>query len=165
MVSPVLAAAAVLLAFPATAQPQTPAEQVPPAVASPATVMSWIIGEWRGSGTMFGNPSEASLSVRPALGGRFIEFSYRAGRFEGRAFYGPTPGGGWRAQWFDNRGVTFPIVAREIERSLTSEWGSAETEHGQTLYRLAPDGRLHVTDAVRRDGVWREFASHILTRQ
>lgn len=149
-----------LLGAPATAQPQ-----VPPAAASPVEVMAWIIGEWRGSGTMFGRPSEATLSVRPVLGDRFIEFSYRAGQFEGRAFYAPTPGGGWRAQWFDNRGVTFPIEAREIERALTSEWGSAETERGRTVYRLADDGRLHLTDSVRRpDGSWRDFASHVLTR-
>ena len=38
---------------------------------------------------MFGNPSEATLSVRPVLGGRFLELSYRAGTFEGRAFYRP----------------------------------------------------------------------------
>lgn len=155
-----LLAAALLLAAPA-ADAQQP---VPPAMASPSAVMSWIIGEWRGSGTMFGASSEAVLIVRPVLNGRFIEFSYRAGRFEGRAFYGPTPGGGWRAQWFDNRGVTFPIVAHEIERSLTSDWGSAETEEGRTVYRLARDGRLHIADSVRRDGTWREFASHILTR-
>lgn len=155
-----LLAAALLLAAPA-ATAQQPA---PPAVQSPAATMSWLIGEWRGSGTMFGRPSEATLSVRPALGGRFIEFSYRAGGFEGRAFYGPTPGGGWRAQWFDNRGMSFPIEAREIERSLTSDWGSAETEQGRTVYLLQPDGRLSITDSVRRDGAYRDFATHILEK-
>ncbi len=155
-----LIAAALLIAAPAVAQ-ETPA---PAPAQQPAEVMSWLVGDWRGSGTMFGNPSEATLSVRPVLGGRFLEFSYRAGRFEGRALYSLISGGRWRAQWFDNRGMTFPVVAHEIERTLTSNWGSADSEEGRTAYILAADGRLRITDSVRRDGSYREFASHVMTR-
>lgn len=136
-----------------------------PAVAQDATTLNWLVGEWRGTGTMFGRPSEATLSVRPVLGGRFIELNYRAGGFEGRAMYQFIDGGMWRAQWFDNRGMTFPIQGYQIERSLRSDWGSAETEQGQTLYHLRPDGRLHVTDTVRRDGAGHDFAVHVFTRQ
>ena len=82
----------------------------------------------------------------PALGGRFLELSYRAGQFEGRAFYRPAGEGRWRATWFDNRGISFPIEALAAERTLTAEWGSADTERGRTIYRLLPDGRLEVTD-------------------
>ena len=153
-------AAALLLAAPAWAQQP----QEPPAAASPAAALAWIVGEWRGTGTMFGRPSEASLSVRPVLRGRFLEFSYRAGGFEGRAFYRPAAGGSWRAQWFDNRGVTFPIEAQTLERTLTSDWGTADTEQGRTIYTITPDGRLRVTDSVRRDGGYREFASHEMAR-
>jgi len=136
-----------------------------PATAQDATTLEWLVGEWRGTGTMFGNPSEATLSVRPVLGGRFIELSYRAGGFEGRAMYQFVDGGMWRAQWFDNRGMTFPIRGYQIERSLRAEWGSAETEQGATLYHLRQDGSLRVTDNVRREGTWREFAVHSFTRQ
>ncbi len=140
------------------------AQSAPPAPAEQVSALAWLTGTWRGSGTMFGNPSEATLAVSPALGGRFLEFSYRAGRFEGRAFYRPAVGG-WQAQWFDNRGVTFPIAAQAGVQVLTSEWGNAATERGRTIYRLAGNGRLHITDAVRLpDGGYRDFASHILTR-
>ena len=135
-----------------------------PAAAQDATTLNWLVGEWRGSGTMFGRPSEATLSVRPVLGGRFIELSYRAGQFEGRAMYQFVDGGMWRAQWFDNRGTTFAIQGYQIERSLRSAWGTPETEQGQTLYHLRPNGRLSVTDSVRRDGVYREFASHLFEK-
>jgi hypothetical protein len=48
---------------------------------------------------------------------------------------------------------------------LSADWGSAETERGRTIYRLAEDSSLHVTDAVARpDGSYRLFASHVLTR-
>ena len=97
-------------------------------------------------------PSEATLEIRPALGGRFLELSYRAGGFEGRAFYRPAGDGRWRATWFDNRGITFPIEAVAGGPALTADWGSAETERGRTVYRLAEDGRLDVTDSCRRRG-------------
>ena len=127
--------------------------------------LDWLAGNWRGAGTMMGNASEARLEVRPALGGRFLEFSYRAGPFEGRAFYSPVAEGRWQARWFDNRGVSFPIAATLAGQQLTAEWGDAATERGRTVYRRAEDGRLHLTDSVLRpDGSYRDFASHILTR-
>ena len=46
------------------------------------------------------------------------------------------------------------------ERLLTTDWGSADTERGRTIYRLRPDGRLEVTDHAGG----RDFASHVLTR-
>jgi hypothetical protein len=134
---------------------------VAPAAAQDATTLNWLVGEWRGTGTMFGNASQATLSLRPVLGGRFLELNYRAGTFEGRAMYQFVDGGMWRAQWFDNRGMTFPVQGFQIERSLRAEWGSAETEQGRTVYLLGQDGRLRVTDSVRRDGTWRDFASHV----
>lgn len=145
------------------AQPAPPL--VPPAAVSRVAALDWLAGSWRGPGATMGNADEAQLDVRPALGGRFLEFSYRAGRFEGRAFYRTDDGLVWSATWFDSRGVSFGIHAAAEGRMLTSDWGSAETERGRTTYRLADDGRLHVTDEVRRpDGSYREFAAHILTR-
>jgi hypothetical protein len=146
-----LAALLLLIAAPAAAQGLAP--------------LAWLEGRWQGPGTMFGAASEAVLEVRPALGGRFLEFSYRAGRFEGRAFYRPEGEGRWRATWFDNRGISFGIEAAAGERTLISDWGSAETERGRTVYRLLDDGRLEVVDTVTaRDGQAREFARHILSR-
>jgi hypothetical protein len=92
--------------------------------------------------------------------GTHNQVSYRAGRFEGRAFYRPVADGRWQATWFDNRGVSFPIQAVLAGRVLTSEWGSAETERGRTIYRLLPDGRLEVTDTAGG----RDFARHVLSR-
>jgi hypothetical protein len=136
-----------------------------PAVAQDVAALSWLTGSWRGTGTMFGNASEAVLEVRPALGGRFVELSYRAGGFEGRAFYRPTGEGRWRATWFDNRGISFPIEARLHGQVLTADWGSAETERGRTIYRLGADGTLEVSDSVTaRDDTSRQFARHMLRR-
>lgn len=135
-----------------------------PAAAQDATTLNWLVGEWRGTGTMFGRPSTARLSVQPVLGGRFLELNYRAGGFGGRALYQFVNGGRWLAQWFDNRGTTFAIQGFQIEQTLRAEWGSPETEEGRTTYVLRPDGRLTVTDSVRRDGTWRDFASHVFEK-
>lgn len=131
------------------------------ALAQDASELAWLQGSWRGAGTAFGQPSEARLEIRPALGGRFLELSYRAGQFEGRAFYRNAGEGRWRATWFDNRGTSFPIEAVAAERMLTAHWGSADTERGRTIYRFLPDGRLEVTDHAGG----RDFATHVLTRQ
>lgn len=132
-----------------------------PAPAQGVAQLAWLQGDWSGTGTMFGRPSEARLEIRPALGGRFLELSYRASGFEGRAFYRPGGDNRWAATWFDNRGTTFPIEAVAGERLLTANWGSAATEQGRTVYRLLPDGRLEVVDTAGG----RDFATHILTRR
>lgn len=154
-----LIAAALLFAAPAAAQPRpaAPFQQLP-------TPLDWLAGSWRGAGTMMGRASQASLTVRPALAGRWLELSYRAGPFEGRAFYRARDDVRYRATWFDNRGISFDIEGMVEGQTLTSNWGNADTEQGRTVYRLAADGRLHITDSVRRDGGYREFASHVLTR-
>lgn len=136
-----------------------------PVAAQGIAPLAWLEGRWQGPGTMFGTASEAVLEVRPALGGRWLELSWRAGRFEGRALYRPDGDGGWRATWFDNRGISFGIEAAAGERTLTSDWGSAESERGRTVYRLRDDGQLEVVDSVMMPGGEpREFARHILSR-
>lgn len=124
---------------------------------------AWLVGSWTGSGTMFGNPSEARLDIRSTAEG--FDLHYRAGAFEGRAAYRPLGADRWQADWSDNRGVAFPIAATAAGQMLTSNWGSAETERGRTTYRLREDGRLEVVDFVLpREGSPREFARHVLTR-
>jgi hypothetical protein len=133
-----------------------------PAAAAP---LDWLVGRWQGTGTRMGAATEATLEVRPALGGRFVELSYVSSGFEGRAFYRPVEGARWRGEWFDIRGVHFGIDAEAGERSLTANWGSEASERGRTVYRLLDDGRLELVDhVIGRDGASREFARHLLTR-
>ena len=134
-----------------------------PAPAQEAGALPWLSGRWQGSGTMFGNPSEAVLEVSPTTTG--FDLHYRAGRFEGRAVYRPLGGGRWQASWSDNRGVSFPIAAVADGQMLTSDWGSAETERGRTVYRLLEDGSLELVDTVATPGGGSgEFARHRLVR-
>ena len=132
-----------------------------PVSAQGSDAPGWLLGSWRGAGTMFGGPSEATLTIEPTLQGFALD--YRAGAFAGRAAYRALGGGRWRADWTDNRGTSLAIEAVEAGQMLTAEWSGAE--RGRTVYRLAEDGRLHGTDSVARpDGSFRDFATHVLTR-
>ena len=132
--------------------------------------LDWFHGSWSGSGTVQGSPSEATLEVAPALGGRFVELRYsfatqgeRPFRFEGRGFYRPE-GEGWHGQWFDSTGAVRPLAGTVSGTTLRTEWGEESTERGRTTYRLEGT-TLHVSDEVlRRDGQWHVFARHDLTR-
>jgi len=132
-----------------------------PAAAQGSGAPGWLLGSWRGAGTMFGAPSEATLTIEPTLEGFALD--YRAGAFAGQAAYRALGGGRWQADWTDNRGTSLSIEAVEEEQMLTAEWSGAE--RGRTVYRLAEDGRLHLTDSVAGpDGSFRDFANHVLTR-
>jgi hypothetical protein len=44
-------------------------------------------------------------------------------------------------------------------------WGTAETEVGETTYRLTAPDRTEVVDRVKsKDGTWREFGRCTLSR-
>lgn len=151
---------ALLLPAPAAAQ------------ASPVAGLDWLVGEWTGGGKHAGRDSEARLEARPVLGGRFVELGYRLetkgpppSTFEGRAMYRPVEGGGWKADWYDSRGMVLPVSATLEGSTLTADWGSAGTEQGRTIYRLIPGGRLEIVDFVLRpDGTRTEFARQTFVR-
>jgi hypothetical protein len=142
----------------------------PPAAAQGAPVagLGWLVGAWTGGGSHGGRASKASLEARNVLGGRFVELRYRLERpfaFEGRAFYRPAEGGGWKADWYDSRGLVLPVSAALEGTTLTADWGTAGTEQGRTIYRLLGDGRLEIVDFVLRpDGTRREFARQTFVR-
>ena len=134
--------------------------------------LEWLVGKWEGGGTHSGRQSKAKLDAAIVLGSQYVELSYRADfgdrpprSFEGRAFYWPLSDGGWKGHWFDSFGNKLPISASVNGTSLTSDWGTAGTEQGRTIYRLLPDGRLEIVDyQLATDGSHREFARQTLRR-
>ena len=128
---------AALLAIALLLAPAASAAAQPNAASATLTApLGWLVGRWEGTGTRMGSATTARLDVSPALGGRFVEFSYVSSGFEGRAFYRQVAPGRWRGEWFDIRGVHFGIDATVEPRALNSDWGSTETERGRTVYRL-----------------------------
>ncbi|MGE0816331.1 MAG: hypothetical protein AB7O28_02130 [Vicinamibacterales bacterium] len=143
--------------------------------AAAVTVLDRLEGEWRGAGTILGQPAEVEMRWDRALDGAFARLTWvsrigtgpAARRFEGHAYYGRTSAGPVRATWFDSSGLTRPIAARVPAEgdALVAAWGTADTEVGETTYRLESPSSVLVVDRVRRrDGEWREFGRTRLTR-
>lgn len=86
--------------------------------------------------------------------------------FEGHAYYRAVGEGRYRGMWFDNSGMFRPLDARRDGEALVSQWGTPDTEQGETTYRLLPDGKMAVVDRVKgKDGTWRTFGQSGLMKR
>ena len=136
-------------------------------------LLSRFAGQWSGTGTVLNQPSKIQMSWNWELSDRFMRLTFRNEMgtapkitvFEGHAYYLPTGDGQYRGTWFDNAGMLRPLDARRDGDALVSNWGTPDTEEGETTYRLRPDGTMEVIDRVKgKDGTWREFGRASYTR-
>ena len=128
-----------------------------------------LAGDWSGTGTVLQSKADVRLTWTWTLDGEFMRLSFvntmEKRRFEGHAYYRAVANGQYRGWWFDNSGMFRPIEATQDGNALVSQWGTPETEVGETTYRLTPAGALEVVDRVRgKDGQWREFGRTLLQR-
>ena len=144
----------------------TPFDVVQGGQAGTDPLLSRLAGQWTGAGTVLNQPAKIQMAWSRELGGQFLKLSFRnemgtaptINVFEGHAYYRPVGDGRYRGMWFDNAGMFRPLEARADGDALVSQWGTVETEQGETTYRLLADGRMDVIDRVKgKDGTWREF--------
>ncbi|MEQ1756715.1 MAG: hypothetical protein ABL986_00215 [Vicinamibacterales bacterium] len=154
-------------AFPAA---QAGSARLPP-------VLSALLGDWNGRGTVSGRPATVAMTWSLELAGRFVHLRFRnemaptATRpievLESHGYYraaSPDATGGV-GTWIDSRGVILPLSLTLSGNTLTSDWGSESTERGRTTYVLLGPDRLEVTDLVRLpDGQYRPFGQTNLSR-
>lgn len=140
------------------------------AASQTSSPLAGFLGEWNGLGKMFERETAVNLSWAPTLDGKFTRISvvYQSRddnqpfRFEGVGYY-RADGTGFSGTWFDSQGNMHPLTARLQDETLTTSWGSASTELGQSVYRLLENGSLEVIDSVQNEaGDWREFARVVL---
>lgn len=132
-------------------------------------LLARLAGTWTGSGTVLNQPSEISATWSWELGGQFLRLAFTnrmpKAHFEGHAYYRPAGAGRYRGMWFDNAGMLRPIEATRDGDALVSKWGTADTEEGETTYRLVSDSEMEIVDRVKsREGTWREFGRSRLRR-
>lgn len=125
-------------------------------------LFSRLEGRWQGTGTVLEMPAAVDLTWEWTLDRQFLRltFSNRMGprRFEGHAYYRALGKGRYRGTWFDNSGTIRPIEATQDGDALVAAWGTADTERGETTYRLLPNGEMEILDRVlSRSGDWRPF--------
>ncbi|MGE0864094.1 MAG: hypothetical protein AB7P34_09350 [Vicinamibacterales bacterium] len=147
-------------------------------------LLSQLAGKWSGSGTVLNQPANIEMEWTWELGGQFLKLTFanampstrsaRAGQgaagevttFEGHAYYRAVGDGRYRGMWFDNSGMFRPLDARREGDALVSLWGTADTEQGETTYRLMPGGGMEVVDRVKgKDGTWRTFGQSGLMKR
>jgi hypothetical protein len=136
--------------------------------------LSRLEGAWEGEGKGFGMPARLQLNWQWVLDKKFLRLTLRnemttAGQkqiFEGNAYYKTLAADKYEAQWFDSRGITFPIKAQVEGDSLVAYWGSPDKEEGKSIYRLSDKDTMEVVDSVKqKDGSWREFGRVVVRRQ
>ena len=138
-------------------------------------VASRFAGDWNGSGVAFQRPSKPKMKWEPVLGGKFLKLTYKTEMqsakgeprlFEGHAYYKSLGGGKYRGTWFDSQGTVHPLEASFDGNTLATNWGTAQTELGKTVYHLREPNKMEVTDSVqKKDGSWMEFGRATLTRE
>jgi hypothetical protein len=145
-----------------------------PAQSQANPFLSRLEGNWQGEGKAFGMAAKQQIKWEWVLGKKFLRLTIknemnRNGQpqlFEGQAYYQAIAADKFEAQWFDSRGVTFPIKAQLEGDSLIAMWGSPDKEEGKSIYRLVDDSTLEVVDSVKqKDGTYKEFGRVTLKRQ
>ena len=135
--------------------------------------LSRLVGEWSGTGTVLNQPAKIQMKWSWELGDQFVRLTFKdemgvppkVSTFEGHAYYRAAGDGRYRGTWFDNSGMVRPLDARRDGDALVSRWGTADTEEGETTYRLLPNDAMDVIDRVKgKDGTWRVFGRSALTR-
>lgn len=137
------------------------------ASAAPATSLAAWHGDWTGSGTAFGKPATATLTIGPAPDGDATALDYRLSiegappvTYSAEATYRVDAKGRVSGKWTDNYGRTRPIGGRVTVQFWSNNWGSADVEIGRSIYRLEGADLLSVSDSVLQDdGSWRTFAT------
>lgn len=133
-----------------------------------------LAGKWSGTGTVLNQPSNVEMEWTWELGGQFLKLTFtnamgtppNARTFAGHAYYRAVGDGRYRGMWFDNSGMFRPLDARRDGDALVSQWGTADTEQGETTYRLTSGGRMEVVDRVKaKDGTWRTFGQSGLMKR
>jgi hypothetical protein len=132
-----------------------------------------LTGVWAGDGTVLNQHARVQLEWAWTLDRQFLKLMFtndmgpdgKTRRFEGHAYYRHTGNGRYRGMWFDSSGAIRPIEAQVEADALRSRWGSADTEEGETTYRLIGNDTMEVLDRVKgNDGSWRDFGRTLLTK-
>lgn len=143
------------------------------ATAQETVIFDKFIGEWSGKGELFGNEAEFKMEWEWVLDRKFVHLIFQnkmhssngADRIlKAQAFYQITDTDEIQGTWFDSRGIVLPLNASIEGFTLTTLWGSSETEQGKTVYLLKDDDNIEVEDLVFKDGNWKKFGHAIYHR-
>lgn len=137
--------------------------------------LTYLAGQWSGSGSTSGMQAALEVVWEPALNGRYYSLQIKNQmtaengqlyHFAGVAYYQAGEGDSLSGVWVDSQGDILPIKARLEGQTLIANWGEADTKHGRSSYHLSPGGVLEIVDEVgTKDGNYKEFGRFKLTKE
>lgn len=131
-------------------------------------VTALVNTNWDGVGMLMGKKATFTMNWQKVLGKQFIKLEFQNKRtpenseaivFKATAFYKIANDSTITGNWFDNRGMTFPLKGHIKENELTMFWGSDTTEKGKTIYRHPNNTTITVEDFILTNGEYYKFGS------
>lgn len=123
---------------------------------------------WNGIGILMGEKATFTMDWQRVLGNQFIKLEFQNKRksgnnedivFRATAFYKIVSDTMVTGNWFDNRGVSFPLKGHIKENVLAIFWGNEETEMGKTIYRYTSNNIIAVEDFIMNNGKYYKFGN------
>ena len=135
----------------------------------PSIINAMVDRSWTGSGSLMGSDATFKMDWQKVLDDKFIKLEFQNERrskddgklikFGATGFYQIVNNTTIVGNWYDNRGITFPLIGTLEGKKLTVLWGSDGTEQGKTIYSVNQDDKISVYDFILIDGVYRQFGS------
>ena len=132
-------------------------------------ITSLIDKNWTGSGFLMGEEATFTMDWQRVLNNNFIKLEFENKRksenneyivFSATAFYKIVNDTMIVGNWFDNRGMTFPLKGSIKKNELTIIWGNDETEMGKTIYHYINHNIIiTVEDFVMNNGKYYKFGN------
>ena len=129
-------------------------------------ITALIEKNWTGSGVLMGKEATFKMDWQSVLSKKFIKLEFQNKRksgddeyivFRATAFYKIVNDTLVVGNWFDNRGVTFPLNGTIKKNEMTILWGNDETERGKTIYSHTQNNTIVVEDFIMSNGKYLKF--------
>lgn len=123
---------------------------------------------WNGVGMLMGEKATFTMDWQRVLRNQFIKLEFQNKRksennedivFIATAFYKIVNDTIVTGNWFDNRGMSFPLKGHVKENELTILWGNDDTEMGKTIYSYTRNNILTVEDFIMNNGKYYKFSN------
>lgn len=131
-------------------------------------------GSWKGTGTLLDSEAEFDMKWTWELNSKFLKLEFQNKRtsasgqelvLKSHAYYQPQNDSLFEGTWFDSRGITFPVRGILKDSTFTVNWGTPETEQGKTIYTLASDTEIAVTDYFLRETTYVKFGEAVYQKR
>ena len=131
-------------------------------------ITALINKDWNGTGMLMGKNATFAMDWQRGLGNQFIKLEFQNKRksenndaiiFKATALYKVVNDTLVTGNWFDNRGVSFPLKGHIKETELIIFWGNEETEMGKTIYRYMNNKVITTEDFIMNNGNYYKFGN------